>query len=132
VLPATLERKPGVRTYVSGTTAMSHDFNALMRARAPWLFAFVLSLAFLLLLLTFRSLVIALTAVVLNLLSVGAAYGILVWIFQDGNLESVLDFNSIGGITSWLPLFLFVILFGCRWTTTCSSSAGSARATIAA
>jgi hypothetical protein len=112
VLPATLERKPGVRTYVSGTTAMSHDFNALMRARAPWVFAFVLSLAFLLLLLTFRSLVIAVTAVVLNLLSVGAAYGILVWIFQDGNLESVLDFNSIGGITSWLPLFLFVILFG--------------------
>ena len=112
MLPATLERKPGVRTYVSGTTAMSHDFNALMRARAPWVFAFVLSLAFLLLLLTFRSLVIALTAVVLNLLSVGAAYGILVWIFQDGNLESVLGFNSIGGITSWLPLFLFVILFG--------------------
>ena len=112
VLPATLESKPGVRTYVSGTTAMSHDFNALMRARAPWVFAFVLSLAFLLLLLTFRSLVIALTAVALNLLSVGAAYGILVWIFQDGNLESVLDFNSIGGITSWLPLFLFVILFG--------------------
>ena len=73
---------------------MSLDFNALMKARAPWVFAFVLSLAFLLLLLTFRSLVIALTAVVLNLLSVGAAYGILVWIFQYGNLESVLGFMS--------------------------------------
>jgi uncharacterized membrane protein YdfJ with MMPL/SSD domain len=112
VLPATFDRRPGVRTYVTGTTAMSKDFNALMRARAPWVFAFVLSLAFLLLLMTFRSLVIALTAVVLNLLSVGAAYGVLVWVFQDGHLESALGFTSIGGITSWLPLFLFVILFG--------------------
>jgi RND superfamily putative drug exporter len=93
-------------------TAMSKDFNALMKARAPWVFAFVLALAFTLLLVTFRSLVIAFTAVVLNLLSVGAAYGVLVWIFQDGHLESVLGFHSIGGITSWLPLFLFVILFG--------------------
>ena len=65
---------------------MSNDFNALMKARAPWVFAYVLSLAFLLLLLTLRSLVIAITAVVLNLLSVGAAYGVLVWIFQYGNL----------------------------------------------
>ena len=112
VLPTTFAEREGVRTYVTGTTALSNDFNALMKARAPWVFAFVLSLAFLLLLLTFRSLVIALTAVVLNLLSVGAAYGVLVWIFQYGNLESALGFVSIGGITSWLPLFLFVILFG--------------------
>ena len=112
VLPATLGSRPGVRAYVTGTTAMSKDFNDLMKARAPWVFAFVLSLAFLLLLTTFRSVVIATTAVVLNLLSVGAAYGILVWIFQDGHLESLLGFTSVGGIISWLPLFLFVILFG--------------------
>ena len=112
VLPATFADRPGVRTYVTGTTAMSKDFNDLMKARAPWVFAFVLSLAFLLLLTTFRSLVIATTAVVLNLLSVGAAYGVLVWIFQDGHLESALGFTSVGGIISWLPLFLFVILFG--------------------
>jgi RND superfamily putative drug exporter len=112
VLPASFAGKPGVRTYVTGTTAMSKDFNDLMKARAPWVFAFVLSLAFLLLLTTFRSLVIAITSVVLNLLSVGAAYGVLVWIFQDGHLESVLGFTSVGGIVSWLPLFLFVILFG--------------------
>jgi uncharacterized membrane protein YdfJ with MMPL/SSD domain len=112
VLPATFADRPGVRTYVTGTTAMSKDFNTLMKARAPWVFAFVLVLAFLLLLTTFRSLVIATTAVVLNLLSVGAAYGILVWIFQDGHLESLLDFSSTGGIIFWLPLFLFVILFG--------------------
>ena len=55
---------------------------------------------------------IPVTAIVLNLLSVGAAYGVLVWIFQDGHLESLLGFTSVGGITSWLPLFLFVILFG--------------------
>ena len=112
VLPATFAEREGIETYVTGPTAISRDFNALMKSRAPWVFAFVLSLAFLLLLSTFRSLVIALTAVALNLLSVGAAYGILVWIFQYGNLESVLGFTSVGGITSWLPLFLFVILFG--------------------
>jgi anti-anti-sigma factor len=56
--------------------------------------------------------VIPAKAIILNLLSVGAAYGVLVWIFQDGHLESLLGFASIGGITSWLPLFLFVILFG--------------------
>src|SRR5688500_6901726 len=83
-----------------------------MKARAPVVFVFVLSLAFLLLMVTFRSLVIPVKAIVLNLLSVGAAYGVLVWIFQDGNLESLLGFTSIGGITPWLPLLLFVIPFG--------------------
>ena len=76
------------------------------------MFAFVLGLAFLLLLVTFRSIVVPLKAIVLNLLSVGAAYGVLVYVFQDGHFESLLGFESIGGITSWLPLFLFVILFG--------------------
>jgi RND superfamily putative drug exporter len=112
VLPATLERLPGVQVLVTGTTAMSQDFNDLMKARAPWVFVFVLGLAFVLLLATFRSLVIPVTAITLNLLSVGAAYGVLVWIFQDGHLTAQLGFASIGGITSWLPLFLFVILFG--------------------
>jgi uncharacterized membrane protein YdfJ with MMPL/SSD domain len=83
-----------------------------MKAHAPFVFAFVLGLAFVLLLLTFRSIVIPIKAIVLNLLSVGAAYGVLVLIFQKGNLESLLGFTSIGGVTDWLPLFLFVILFG--------------------
>jgi anti-anti-sigma factor len=112
VIPATLGRLPGAQAPVTGLTAGSFDFNELMKARAPVVFAFVLSLAFLLLMVTFRSIVIPIKAIVLNLLSVGAAYGVLVWIFQDGNLESLLGFTSIGGITSWLPLFLFVILFG--------------------
>jgi putative drug exporter of the RND superfamily len=75
-------------------------------------FAFVLGLAFVLLLVTFRSIVISFTAIVLNLLSVGAAYGVLVLIFQQGHLESLLGFTSIGGVVNWLPLFLFVVLFG--------------------
>ena len=83
-----------------------------MKSHAPIVFVCVLGLAFLLLLVTFRSIVIPLTAIVLNLLSVGAAYGVLVLIFQQGHLQSLLGFTSIGGITDWLPLFLFVILFG--------------------
>ena len=69
-------------------------------------------LAFLLLLVTFRSIVIPIKAIVLNLLSVGAAYGVLVLVFQNGNGESLLGFTSNGGVTNWLPLFLFVVLFG--------------------
>jgi len=69
-------------------------------------------MAFHLLLLTFRSIVIPIKAIVLNLLSVGAAYGVLVYVFQEGHGEKLLDFESTGAITSWLPLFLFVILFG--------------------
>ena len=78
----------------------------------PLVFAFVLGLAFVLLLVTFRSIVIPIKAIVLNLLSVGAAYGVLVLVFQDGNGEALLGFQSNGGIASWLPLFLFVVLFG--------------------
>ncbi|MGZ6637941.1 MAG: MMPL family transporter [Solirubrobacteraceae bacterium] len=112
VIPATIGKVPGVTVHTTGFTAGSVDFNNSMKSRAPIVFAWVLGLAFLLLLVTFRSIVIPLTAIALNLLSVGAAYGILVLIFQQGHLQSLLGFKSIGGITSWLPLFLFVILFG--------------------
>ena len=76
------------------------------------MFGFVLVFAFVLLLVSFRSIVIAVKAIVLNLLSVGAAYGVLVAVFQWGWGESLLDFQSNGGIASWLPIFMFVILFG--------------------
>jgi anti-anti-sigma factor len=112
IIPRTVGALDGVEAPVSGLTAGSEDFNSLMKSRAPLVFVFVLSLAFLLLMVTFRSIVIPIKAIVLNLLSVGAAYGVLVWIFQDGHLEGVLDFQSLGGIVSWLPLFLFVVLFG--------------------
>ena len=72
----------------------------------------MLILAFLLLLVTFRSIVIPIKAIVLNLLSVGAAYGVLTWVFQEGHFEKALGFESNGGVTAWLPIFLFVILFG--------------------
>jgi len=103
---------PGASGQVTGQTASSVDFNDLLAQRVPWVFAFVLGMAFLLLLVSFRSLVIPLTAIGLNLLSVGAAYGVVVWVFQDGHFEGLLDFRSVGTITSWLPLFLFVVLFG--------------------
>ena len=97
---------------VTGFTAGSKDFNDVMKSHLPIVFAFVLTLAFILLLVTFRSIVVPIKAIVLNLLSVGAAYGILKLVFQDGRLEGLLDYQSVGGVTSWLPLFLFVILFG--------------------
>ena len=112
VIPATIGRVPGVTVHTTGETAVSRDFNNSMKSHAPYVFAFVFSLAFLLLLVTFRSIVIPLKAIVLNLLSVGAAYGVLVLVFQDGRLQSLLGFQSVGGITSWLPLFLFLVLFG--------------------
>ena len=83
-----------------------------MKSKTPLVFAFVLGLSFLLLLATFRSIVIPIKAILLNLLSVGASYGLLKLVFQDGHGEKLLGFESNGAIVSWLPLFLFVILFG--------------------
>jgi RND superfamily putative drug exporter len=112
LVPAAFADVPGVEANVSGWAAESKDFNEMLAKRLPLVFAFVLGLAFLLLLVTFRSLVVPIKAIVLNLLSVGAAYGVLVLVFQNGLGESLLGFHSNGGVSSWLPLFLFVILFG--------------------
>ncbi|HKG66929.1 MAG TPA: MMPL family transporter, partial [Solirubrobacteraceae bacterium] len=109
---ATVGKLAGAEVAVSGVTASSKDFNDSMLAHAPLVFAFVLALAFILLLVTFRSIVVPIKAIVLNVLSAGAAYGILVLVFQDGHGERVLDFQSVGGIAPVIPLFLFVILFG--------------------
>ena len=102
----------GAEVAVGGEIAASRDFNATLKSHTPLVFAFVLVLAFVLLLVSFRSLVIATTTIVLNLLSIGAAYGLLVMIFQYGWGEKVLGFESTGSIVAWLPLFLFVVLFG--------------------
>jgi uncharacterized membrane protein YdfJ with MMPL/SSD domain len=112
VLPATIGKLPEAEYAVTGGTAASADQNALLKSKAPIVFGFVLIFAFGLLLVSFRSIVIALKAIVLNLLSVGAAFGILVAVFQWGWGESLLSFQSNGGIAYWLPIFLFVILFG--------------------
>jgi RND superfamily putative drug exporter len=112
ILPATIGKVEGAEYAVTGQTANSADSNALLKQKAPIVFGFVLVFAFALLLVTFRSIVIAAKAIVLNLLSVGAAYGVLVAVFQWGWGESLLGFQSNGGIASWLPIFMFVILFG--------------------
>ena len=112
IVPATFGRLPGATALVTGEAAQDADFNARLDDSAPWVFGFVLGLAFLLLLISFRSVVVALTGVLLNLFSVAAAYGMLVWVFQDGHFENQLQFRASGGITNWMPLFLFIILFG--------------------
>ncbi|HEY1514909.1 MAG TPA: MMPL family transporter [Solirubrobacteraceae bacterium] len=112
LVPATVGGLAGVTADVGGFTADSKDFNDTMKSHLPLVFGFVLTAAFLLLLITFRSIVIPIKAILLNLLSVGAAYGVMVWIFQDGHLESLLGFKSNGAIVPWMPIFLFVVLFG--------------------
>jgi uncharacterized membrane protein YdfJ with MMPL/SSD domain len=112
VVPATVGKLQGADVSVTGMTAGSKDFLDTMKSHLPVVFAFVLAMAFILLLVTFRSIVIPIKAIVLNLLSVGSAYGILTLVFQDGHGEKTLGFTSVGGITPWLPLFLFVVLFG--------------------
>jgi RND superfamily putative drug exporter len=112
VVPASVGKLPGADVSVTGMTASSKDFLDTMKSHLPVVFAFVLAMAFILLLVTFRSIVIPIKAIVLNLLSVGSAYGILTLVFQDGHGEKALGFTSVGGIAPWLPLFLFVVLFG--------------------
>jgi uncharacterized membrane protein YdfJ with MMPL/SSD domain len=112
LVPATLGQVDGVEAYTTGEASATGDFNDAMIGNLPYVFAFVLSAAFLLLLVTFRSLVIPIKAIVLNLLSVGSAYGLLVLVFQNDWAEGLLGFEGNGAIAAWLPLFLFVILFG--------------------
>jgi uncharacterized membrane protein YdfJ with MMPL/SSD domain len=112
LLPRTVGKVPGVVYAITGLTAGSYDGNQDMKSSLPIVFAFVLTLAFLLLLASFRSLVIALKSVVLNLLSVAAAYGVVVAVFQYGWGQHLLGFQSNSAIAAWLPLMLFVILFG--------------------
>jgi RND superfamily putative drug exporter len=112
LIPATVGRVRGVETAVTGPTAEDVDFTRQIRHALPYVLAFVLVLAFGLLLVAFRSLVVPLKAIALNLLSVGASYGVLALVFQHHWAEPILGFQSNGTIVSWLPLFLFVVLFG--------------------
>jgi putative drug exporter of the RND superfamily len=112
VLPATLGRVAGLSYGVSGETAGNYDFSRQLHARTPVVFAAVAVLAMVLMLLAFRSIAIPLISIGLNLLSVGAAYGLITLIFQDGHLQGLLGFTSYGGIIPWIPLFMFVFLFG--------------------
>jgi uncharacterized membrane protein YdfJ with MMPL/SSD domain len=112
LIPATVGTLPGAEYGVTGGTASSRDFTDSMKDSAPLVFGAVMLFAFAILLMAFRSIIVALKAIVLNLLSVAAAYGVMVAVFQWGWGESLLDFEATGGIASWLPMFMFVILFG--------------------
>jgi len=111
-LPATLGKVPGLSYAVTGSTAGAYDDTRALGARTPVVLVAVAVLAFLLLLVAFRSITLPLISVGLNLLSVGAAYGLVTLIFQDGRLQGPLQFTGFGAITPWVPLFMFVFLFG--------------------
>ncbi|MFN2468654.1 MAG: MMPL family transporter [Gaiellaceae bacterium] len=102
----------GTRIYVTGETAELLDYRELTSRWLPIVFAFVLGLSFLLLTLAFRSIVVPAKAILLNLLSVGAAYGLLVLVFQKGVGNEIFGFQQADSIAAWLPLFLFSVLFG--------------------
>ena len=112
VVPKTVGALDGVQAGVTGETAFAKDFGDAMRDKAPLVFVFVLGLAFLLMLVAFRSVVIAVKTIVLNLLSVAAAYGVLVLVFQHGLASGLLGVEYTEGVMAWLPVFMFVILFG--------------------
>ncbi|CUU57755.1 putative drug exporter of the RND superfamily [Parafrankia irregularis] len=112
VIPTTVGAVHGTSADVTGRTAGSVDFNRQLNGRTPLVIGFVLVLAFLLLLAAFRSALVAAAAVALNLLSVASAYGLLVVVFQHHWADGLLGYTSTGTITNWLPLMLFVILFG--------------------
>jgi putative drug exporter of the RND superfamily len=102
----------GLQALVTGTTAENIDYFDVMRGWLPLVLVFVLGLSFVLLTVAFRSIVVAATAIGLNLLSVGAAYGLVVAVFQHGVGAGLLGFQQVETIEAWVPLFLFAVLFG--------------------
>jgi putative drug exporter of the RND superfamily len=111
LIPAAFATVPA-EALVTGGPASNADFEAVVRDYTPLVFAFVLGLSFLLLMLAFRSLVVPLKAIAMNLLSVGATYGLLVLVFQKGYGTDLLGFQRTPTIESWVPIFLFCVLFG--------------------
>lgn len=111
VIPRTFGAVDG-GVYVTGETAFSADFFTLVDDWTPIVFAFVLGLSFILLLIVFRSIVVPIKAILMNLLSVGAAYGLIVLVFQKGYLVDFFGFDKSPTIEAWIPIFLFCVLFG--------------------
>ena len=112
VVPATFGSLPGVQVYVTGNAASALDVTQIYLDAIPLVFAFVLGLSFLLLLVVFHSLVIPIKAIALNLLSTAAAFGVMVAVFQDGILGNAFGLAQSAVIESWVPIFVFAILFG--------------------
>ena len=102
----------GANVYVTGVTAFNADFFHVVDSYTPVIFVWVLGLSFLLLLLAFRSIIVPLKAILLNLLSVGATYGLMVLVFQKGYLHTLFGFQTSPTIEAWVPIFLFCVLFG--------------------
>ena len=111
-VPAAFASLPGVKAYVAGQAAQALDVTQIYTDAIPAVFAFVLGFSFILLLIVFHSIVIPIKAIVLNLLSTAAAYGVVVWVFQDDVLGGRLGIASSSVIESWVPIFIFTILFG--------------------
>jgi RND superfamily putative drug exporter len=110
--PNTIGKVSGANYAVGGEIASNTDYADHAREKLPYVMGFVLLLTLLIMMVTFRSIVVALTAIFVNLLSAGAAFGLLVIVFQHSWAEKLLDFHSNGGVVSWMPMFLFVVLFG--------------------
>jgi RND superfamily putative drug exporter len=102
----------GYRVYIGGQTAGQTDFDSYLYSRFPLVMLFVVLTIYLVLLVAFRSVLLPLKAVLMNGFSVLAAYGAVVWAFQDGHLASVLGFTNVGNVDSIVPVFLFCVLFG--------------------
>jgi RND superfamily putative drug exporter len=111
-MPSIFGGLPAVHTYVSGDAAYSLDVTNIYGDGTPRIFLFVLGLSFLLMLVAFHSIVIPIKAILLNLLSTGAAFGVMVLVFRDGWLAEPLGITPGGVIESWVPVFIFTILFG--------------------
>ncbi|MCF1594976.1 MMPL family transporter [Streptomyces muensis] len=111
-LPQAMADVPDAESAVGGKVAQGVDFTGHLEERMPWVVGFVLLLTFATMVFIFRSLAVALSAILLNLLSAAASFGLLVSVFQHTWAEGLLDFHSSGAVVSWLPLFLFVVLFG--------------------
>ena len=112
VLPRFERAEPGLTAYITGPNAANVSFTNLVGNRLPWLIGVVVALSMVLLLVVFRSVVIAVKAALMNLLSVCAAYGVLTAVTQWGWLGHALGFPEKMPVTTWVPIFLFVILFG--------------------
>ena len=112
IVPAALGGLPGVQAYVGGQAANALDVTGIYTDAMPLVFGFVLGLSFLLLLVVFHSIVIPIKAIVLNLISTGAAFGVMVAVFQDGVVGSAFGIERSSVIESWVPIFVFAILFG--------------------
>jgi RND superfamily putative drug exporter len=112
LIPTAFAGESGTGVYVTGASAQTADYFQEVDDVTPWVFAFVLGLSFVLLMVVFRSVVVAINAIAMNLLSVGAAYGMLVLVFQKGYGADLLGFQQTEKIEAWLPIFLFCILFG--------------------